>query len=82
MDINIIPVGGFPKPGTQLRVDNTLVSLTDNTANCQWAILDEDGNITSGPGRSDITSAQMDAWIGDNGYIVKCVAANLGLTPA
>lgn len=82
MTIEIVQVGGFPKPGTQLRVDNTLVSLTNNTANCQWAILDEDGNITSGPGRSEITSAQMDGWTGDNVYIVNCVATNLGLTPA
>ncbi len=80
MKLPIVPVGGFPKPGITLRVDNTLVSLTNNTANCQWAILDEDGAITTGPFRSDISSEQMDGWIGDNEYIVACVAQNVGLT--
>lgn len=79
MQIPIKPVGGFPKPGVTLRVDNTIVSLTKNTANCQWAILDEDGTITSGPARSDISSEQMDGWGGDNEYVVRCVATNLGL---
>lgn len=81
MKIAIQPVGGFPQSGVTLHVNNVVVSLTDNTANCQWTILDADGNITAGPARNILSSGQMNLWVGDNVYVPLCVAANIGVMP-
>ena len=79
----ITPVPGWPKQGVSLRVDDGHVTLGDTT-NFQWAILDEDGQITTGPARVALTPDQYTNWPAgeDDTYVMACVATNLGLTIA
>ncbi len=79
MIIPITPVPGWPKSGTQLRVDDVYVTL-GGTANVQWVVLNEDDAITAGPARVVLTQEQYDGWVGPDEYVIECVAANLGLT--
>ena len=80
MIISIEAVGGWPKLGVSLRVDDVSVKLSE-TANVQWAILDEDGKITAGPARASLTPEQYNAWGEDDGWVATCIAENLGLVP-
>jgi hypothetical protein len=80
MIIQIQPVPCFPKTATQLRIDDGIVDLGKG-ANFQWALLDADGAIVSGPSRVPLTAEQYEAWGADDGAIATACAANLGLTP-
>ena len=81
MTIPIIPVPCFPATATQLRVDDGRVNLGVG-ANFQWALLDANNALVSGPGRNALSDQQYNSWTGDDLFVAKSVAANLGLTPA
>jgi len=81
MIIPIVPVAAYPNPATQLRVDDGLVQF-NVTINCQYALLDADGNLVSSPARASLTSGQYADWTSDDVYVANCIAQNLGLTPA
>jgi hypothetical protein len=80
MTIAIEPVPAFPSEATQLRVDDGHV-IFNQSINCQYALLDADGNLVSVPKRNTLTTEQYEAWTGDDEFVAQCVAENIGLTP-
>lgn len=81
MTIAISPVPGYPKEGTQLRVDDGRVRL-GITIDCQYTILSADGAEVSVPARNTLTEDQYGKWTGDDTFVCQCVAENVGLKPA
>ncbi len=80
MTIDIEPTDAFNGPATQLRVNDGHVHL-GHGADFQYALLNAAGETVAPVARNALTPEQYAGWVGDDVYVVNCVAANLGLTP-
>ena len=80
MIISIVPVPAYPYTAVSLRVDDGQVVLGVG-ANFQALLFDADNRPASIPTRVPLTDEQYADWTGDDIYVAKCVAWNMGLTP-
>lgn len=80
MRIAIQPVPSFPHSATQLECVDTVVTLGVGL-NTEYRLLDDSGQIVSARLRNSLTEEQYNAWTGEDEFVCKCVAENVGLTP-
>ncbi len=76
---NIQPVNAFPAQATQIDITDVRVTLS-STADCQYFLVDADGNQVSPASRCALTEAQYAAWGNDDEVFVNAIISNLGLT--
>ncbi len=76
---NITPVAAYPAQATQIDISDVRVSL-DESADCQYFLVDANGALVSSPARASLTPEQYALWSDNDEYFVDCVLANLNLS--
>jgi len=79
MKFNITPVAAFPNEATQIDVSDIRV-FENQTADCQYFLLDAEDNLVSPAARNSLTNEQYVLWGTDDMYFYNTVAENLNLT--
>lgn len=80
MKIQIAPTPILDRTACYLSAVSVSVQL-NQTATVAWELLDESSARLTLTGRTSLTAAQYAQWgSGDDVYVLKCVADNLGLT--
>lgn len=76
---NIQPVAAFPAQATQIDISDVRVTL-DESADCQYYMVDVSGNQVSPAARVSLTSEQYALWGDNDDVFVNSILSNLGLT--
>lgn len=74
----IQPVPAYPAEAVSIKIDDVHLTL-GTAANCQWKLLDAEGNLVSVPSRAALTEEQYAGWGDDDNYFANCIIENLGL---